>query len=121
MDISKQELAQALRRTQKDYSITAKELASATGLSESAISDIRNAKVDPHWSSIYKLMNAMDSFRPGARAYFCKQLSGLGSSGRRPDFESMDEDELADCMVAIGQAWKKIRKSSDASDLLKVG
>jgi len=86
-------LASALKATQKKFGMTGKELSRLTGISESAISDIRRGVSDPQWSTIARLIAAIDKLHPGAWNYFFQKLAGQ-SPLTTPN--NIDPETLAD-------------------------
>jgi transcriptional regulator with XRE-family HTH domain len=65
----------------KQWHISGKELAEASGRSEANISQIRNAVVSPSIADFQKLIEICDGLKPGFAEDYYASLSPLGAIG----------------------------------------
>lgn len=105
-----------LKQTQLEYRISSKQLAEISGIGASAISDIRRGASDPSWSTMDKLLMAIEQIAPGSRHYFCDLLAGEGDTVL--SVEKLENQELGQLLVEIGRELQT-RKSTVAKILLE--
>ena len=100
------------RKIQDNRTIKGKDLAELTSINQKHLSQFRQGKSSVSLDLLWRLLEAMDELSPGARRDF-----GLMIAGEPVVYEEMDEVELADQVVALGQAWKK---KAQTKEVLKV-
>ncbi|HLO50047.1 MAG TPA: helix-turn-helix transcriptional regulator [Kamptonema sp.] len=69
-------ISEIFRLTIERYGISAKQLSQISGVSENHISEFRRGRTGISEEVLWKLIEAMDEVKPGARAYFCERLAG---------------------------------------------
>ncbi|WP_234708675.1 helix-turn-helix domain-containing protein [Kamptonema sp. PCC 6506] len=69
-------ISELFRVTIERYGISGKQLSKFSGVSENHISEFRRGKTGISTEVLWKLIEAMDEIKPGARAYFCARLTG---------------------------------------------
>lgn len=91
------------KQTMDRLGIKGSTLADAAGCSRNNISEIRTGKTNPSINRFWELVEICENIVPG----FKNELGRRISVDRASSFyKGMDEDELADHLVAIGNAWK---------------
>jgi transcriptional regulator with XRE-family HTH domain len=114
------------KEVKKCRRITGKAISQITGISANHISEYINGKRDVTGDTLWRMIEAMEELSPGARCQFGREIIGDRSAQSVEDnrleinFDELDENQLADCMVALGKAWKnkQISKNSDNKELL---
>ena len=74
-------ISEIFRMTIERYGISGKQLSKFSGVSENHISEFRRGKTGISTEVLWKLIEAMDEIKPGARVYFCKRLTGAEGFG----------------------------------------
>ncbi|OCR00274.1 hypothetical protein BCD67_25040 [Oscillatoriales cyanobacterium USR001] len=74
-------ISEIFRVTIERYGISGKQLSKFSGVSENHISEFRRGKTGISTEVMWKLIEAMDEIKPGARAYFCTRLAGVEGFG----------------------------------------
>ena len=74
-------ISEIFRMTIERYGISGKQLSKFSGVSENHISEFRRGKTGISTEVLWKLIEAMDEIKPGARVYFCKRLTGVEGFG----------------------------------------
>ena len=75
-------ISEIFRVTIERYGISGKQLSKLSGVSENHISEFRRGKTGISTDVMWKLIEAMDDVKPGARAHFCSRLAASEGSLR---------------------------------------
>ncbi len=125
--MAKTQIHLLIKQTMDRYGIVGKELASAAGIGQSHISDIRTGR---KWASeevFAALLEGMEQIAPGSRLYFCQLLADEHLSTTKTVGEKIaelievaDDNDIDIAMKAIGSKWKRERqqRSNTQTDYL---
>lgn len=113
-------LREIFKEVKQSCGVTGKSIAQQTGISEKHISEFLRGKRDVTSETLWRMIEAMEEICPGSRSLIAEKLGGR--SRVILNFDELDEDQLADCMVAIGRSWKnrQNRKNSSYSNTLAI-
>ncbi|MDJ0718192.1 MAG: helix-turn-helix transcriptional regulator [Prochloraceae cyanobacterium] len=101
----------ALKKAQDQYAIVGKDLAKKVGIGQQHLTNIRSGKAWPSEEVLMRILSAMEELAPGSRFYFFLLMMGDDAKKYRKRlkqvaYEDMGDEELADHLMMIGQAWK---------------
>ncbi len=102
---------EALKKAQDQYAIVGKDLAKEVGIGQQHLTNIRSGKAWPSEDVLMRILSAMEELAPGSRFYFFLLLMGddvrkYGKQLKQVSYMEMHDEELADHLMLIGQAWK---------------
>jgi|GEM_PF-6355105 len=99
--------------TQKTYGVGPTALHKQTGIARPHISNFINSKGDLTTERLSKLVEGMEQLAPGSKKYYCQLLYGKKFLSTEQMVDSMDGEELAEIVTAIG-----LKLSSNAKHLM---
>jgi transcriptional regulator with XRE-family HTH domain len=99
---------EALLKVKRNRKINNVDISRKTGISENHLSQFFRGNRNATDQVLDQVVEAMEELSPGAKADYAKEIAG---SYDEIFYEHLDEDELAEQMIRLGRAWKRLRSS----------
>jgi transcriptional regulator with XRE-family HTH domain len=96
---------ECFKQVKKERQITGRALSQASGVTQAIISEFINGKRDVSLDNFWSLLQGMEKLSPGSIELFCALLVG------KSEISLLDEDQIADQIIALGKAWKELQES----------
>jgi transcriptional regulator with XRE-family HTH domain len=102
---------EAVLQVKKNRKITNVAIAQKTGVSQNHLSAFFRGERNVTNAVLDAIIGAMDELSPGARAEYGRTVAG---QCKLPGFEELEEEEFAECLEMLSQAWRrmKLRKAA---------
>ena len=98
-------IRECFSQVKKDREVTGRALSEVTGIPDGSISNFLNGKKDLTVTTFWTLLEGMEKLSPGALESFCSLLAGRASEIK------LNEEQIADQIIALGTAWKRLHES----------